>query len=264
MDRLKGKVAIITGGATGVGEAVSLLFAEEGARVVVMGRRLEPIEKIIAEIKDRGGEGIAAQGDVSSYEDCERAVKTAIDTFGPPTVLANVAGVDLEKHKSLWEIDEEAFSKTLDINVKGTWHTMKAVIPTMIEAGGGSIVNCSSLAGKMPLTSAGYAASKIGVIGLTVKAAREVAQYNIRVNAFSPGAISTPMAREQRERMIREGILTEEQADAGTARLSLLGRMSEPIEQARAALFLACDESSFITGQDLIVDGGANISISFG
>jgi NAD(P)-dependent dehydrogenase (short-subunit alcohol dehydrogenase family) len=260
--KLEGKVAIVTGGATGVGEATSLLFAEEGARVVIMGRRLEPIEKIVTEIKERGGEAIIAQGDVSSYEDCERTVKTAIDAYGPPTVLANIAGVDLEKHKRLWEIDEDAFSKTLNINVTGAWHMMKAVIPTMIEAGGGTIVNCSSLAGKLPLTSAGYAASKIGVIGLTVKAAREVAQYNIRVNAFSPGAINTPMARGQRERMIREGILTEEQADAGLARITLLGRMSEPIEQARAALFLACDDSSFITGHDLVVDGGW--SINFG
>jgi 3alpha(or 20beta)-hydroxysteroid dehydrogenase len=239
--RLEGKVALITGGARGQGAAEARLFVREGAKVVVTDL-LDAEGEALAE--ELGGATRFQHHDVSSVDDWTKAVEVATSTFGKLDVLVNNAGIH-----SVVPIEDESFErfqKIVEVNLFGTWHGMRAVLPAMRAAGGGSIVNISSLAGMKGYPGHGsYGASKWAVRGLSKTAARELGPSGIRVNTVHPGPIKTDM-------------LPEASRAEGTFSTLPLGRAGEADEVANLVLFLASDESSFITGTEHVVDGGSN------
>ncbi|MCL4554312.1 MAG: SDR family oxidoreductase [Actinobacteria bacterium] len=256
--RLNNKIAIITGTAGGMGQAAAILFAQEGAKVAAVDLTDSLAQPTVDQIRKEGGQAIAIGADITRTEDVKRIAQRTVDELGLPNVLFNNAGVDLEQKKPMIEIDEEAFDRTIEVNLKGTWLLMKHVVPHMIKAGGGSIINTASVGAFIPVGSAGYIASKAGVVALTRVAANELGRYNIRVNSLCPGMTMTPMAAQQVEEMIANGIPMESIL-AMRRRLSVLGRMGEPIEMAKMGLFLASDDSSYATGASFNNDGGLTI-----
>ena len=254
MDRkLEGRIAIITGGAGGMGEATAILFAEHGASVAVVDQLAKGAEATASAIRAQGGTAIALAADVTSTADVRAVMDRTRSELGTPTILVNSAGVDLEGRIDIIDVAEEAFDRTIAVNLKGTWLTTKYVIPYMIAAGGGSIINISSVAALEAASSAGYCASKAGVVALSRVAAVELGKHNIRVNSLLPGPTETPMARHEREKLIALGKPT---ANEILDRMTVLGRMAQPIEMAKAALYLASDDASYATGAPFIVDGG--------
>lgn len=250
--KLKDKVAIVTGGAGGMGEASAILFAQEEAKVTVVDLKEENAQPTVDQIRKNGGTAIAVGGDVTSTSDVQNIIARTINELGVPNVLLNNAGVDTEGKKALHEVSEEAFDRVIEVNLKGPWLMMKYVVPHMISAGGGTIVNTASVGAFIAALTAGYCASKAGVVALSRVGAVQLAQYNIRVNSLCPGATMSPLTQRELKEMAELGLV-----DPGMInRMSALGRFAEPIEQAKAALFLACDDSSFVTGAPLIVDGG--------
>jgi NAD(P)-dependent dehydrogenase (short-subunit alcohol dehydrogenase family) len=251
--RLAGKVAIITGAAGGIGQASAILFAAEGAKVACVDLKAEALEATVAQIAADGGTAIAIAGDVSSAADVQMIVERTVAELGLPTVVFNNAGINPDNRRPLTEIPEADFDRALAVNLKAPWLMIKAVVPHMSAAGGGSIINTASISPFIVSSTASYSASKAGVIALTKVAAVELGHRNIRVNALCPGATMTPLANEQRAALKARGLPT---ADEIIDRLSVLGRTALPIEQAQMALWLASDESSFATGSPFIVDGG--------
>jgi 3-oxoacyl-[acyl-carrier protein] reductase len=252
--RLANKIAIITGTAGGMGEAAALLFAREGAKVAAVDLTAERTQHVVDAIRAAGGTAIAIGADITNASDVKHIVERTVSELGLPNILFNNAGADTENKRAMIDIDEEAFDRVVEVNLKGPWLMMKYVVPKMIEAGGGgSIINTASIGAFIAASSAGYCASKAGLVGLTKVAAVELGKHNIRVNTLCPGATETPMARHQREEMIKAGLPT---SNAVMDRMGVLGRMAQPIEMAQMALFLASDESSFATGADFINDAG--------
>ena len=245
MGRLDGKVALITGTGSGMGRVAAILFAKEGAKVVGADCVTETGEETVRMIKEAGGEAIFVKADVSKGEDVKKMVKTAVDTFGKLNILYNNAGIQ-GAPVSTAECTEEEFDKFINVNLKGVFLGMKYAIPEMLKTGGGSIINTGSIAGRRGVANIpGYTASKGGVIALTRGTAMEYAKKNIRVNSISPGVIATPMVLSMppEAKKIAVSVISQ-------------GRLGEPEEVAYAALFLASDESSHITGHILAVDGG--------
>lgn len=245
--RLDGKVAIITGAGMGMGRAGAFLFAKEGAKVVVADQVAESGEETVRMIKEAGGEAIFIKADVSKTEDVQKLVKTTIDTYGQLDILYNNAGI--ATIEPLIESTEESFDQTIAINLKGVWLGMKYAIPEMIKSRGGSIINVSSInadAAQRGLSI--YSASKGGVISMSRTAAVEYARQNIRVNVIKPGVIKTPMVESQMKDY--PGVFKRIESETPQ------GRLGEPEEVAALALFLASDESSYITGQKFTIDGG--------
>jgi NAD(P)-dependent dehydrogenase (short-subunit alcohol dehydrogenase family) len=249
--RLAGKVALVTGGASGIGRASCVLFASEGAAVIVADLPGAPIDDTLAAIRQAGGRAIAAEGDVRSATDTQRMLATAVAEFGGIDVLFNNAGVEFVS--SVEDLPEDKWDLVVDTNLKGIYLMSKAAIPHLIRRGGGSIVNTASQLGwvGVPRFSA-YCASKGGVVNLTRAMALELAPHRIRVNALCPGAVETPLLLRQFEggRSGPQGSLQS------LADLHAMKRIAQPVELAYPALFLACDESSFMTGASLVVDGG--------
>jgi NAD(P)-dependent dehydrogenase (short-subunit alcohol dehydrogenase family) len=248
--RLEGKVAIITGAAGGIGQASAILFAAEGAKVACVDLKAEALEATVGQI---GADAIAIAADVSNAADVQMIIDRTVAELGMPTVVFNNAGINPDNRRPLTEIPEEDFDRALAVNLKAPWLMIKAVVPHMAAAGGGSIINTASISPFIVSSTASYSASKAGVIALTKVAAVELGHRNIRVNALCPGATMTPLAVEQRAALKARGLPT---ADEIIDRISVLGRTAVPIEQARMALWLASDESSFATGSPFIVDGG--------
>ena len=253
--RLDGKIAIITGAAGGIGAAAAELFAHEGAKVAVVDLDEAQVAPLVESIRAAGGQAIAIGADVTKAVDVQRVVARTVAELGLPNVMFNNAGVDSEGKRSILDIDEMAFDRVIEVNLKGVWLMIKYVAPKMIEAGGGSIINTASIGAFMACSSAGYCASKAGVVGLTKVAAVDLARYNIRVNTLCPGGTETPMAMNQRKEMEAKGLATST-VDEVINRMGLMGRMAKPIEMAYVALFLASDESSYTTGMDYINDAG--------
>lgn len=256
--RLKNKIAIITGAAGGMGQAAAILFAQEGAKVAVVDLTESMAQPTVDQICEEGGQAIAIGADITRTEDVKRIAQRTVDELGLPNVLFNNAGVDLENKKPMIETSEEVFDRTVEVNLKGPWLMMKYVVPHMIQAGGGSIINTASIGAFVAASTAGYCASKAGVVALTRVAAIELGRYNIRVNSLCPGATMTPMAMQQVNEMIARGVPIEA-IEAAKKRMSVLGHMGEPIEMAKMALFLASDDSSFATGAPFINDGGLTV-----
>lgn len=249
--RLEGKVAIVTGSSSGLGRAIAVLFAKEGARVVVNAdRNVAGGEETVGMIKKAGGEAIFVKASVAVSEDCKRLVRTAVDTYGRLDILVNNAGVEIRG--GVLTLTEEEWDKMLAVDLKGIFLCSREAIPEMIKVGGGSVVNITSvLSFDVIPERAAYCAAKAGAIHLTKSIALDCAQYNVRCNALGPGAFHTPLLEQS---MIDSG--DYEGTKAVLTNKSVFGRMGKPEELAQAALFLASDESSFITGSVLQCDGG--------
>jgi NAD(P)-dependent dehydrogenase (short-subunit alcohol dehydrogenase family) len=247
------KVVLITGGTSGIGRATAVAFAREGAKVVISGRRKTEGEETVALITKAGSKGLFVQSDVSDEAQVKQLVQTTVDTFGRLDIAFNNAGT--EGHpKPLTEASAEDYQQVFDINVKGVFLSMKHEIAAMLKTGGGSIVNTSSIAGTVGMAGAGiYIASKHAVNGLSKTAALEVAKQGIRVNIVSPAAIQTDML----DRFI--GDESADQKKAYFASLHPIGRVGQVDEIASAVLYLSSPGASFITGHDLIVDGGFTV-----
>jgi NAD(P)-dependent dehydrogenase (short-subunit alcohol dehydrogenase family) len=248
--RLAGKVALITGGGTGIGLAIAEEFARQGASVVVAGRRQEPLDAAVDAIRKAGGNAEAATGDVGRAADAARLVAATVSSFGRIDVLVNNAGQELVANTL--DTTEEWWDRVMDTNLKSVYLLSREALPHMIGAGGGVIVNVGSQLGFVGAKNfIAYTASKGAVINLTRSMALDHAGHGIRVNALCPGAVDTPLLRRQFEdRDGPQGTLED------LAALHPMGRLGRPAEIAQAAVFLAADESSFMTGASLVVDGG--------
>ena len=245
MGKLDGKVALITGAASGIGRASALLFVEEGAKVAVADYVPAQGQETVKMIKEAGAEAIFIEADVSKAADVERMVKTTVDTYGRIDILFNNAGI-MGAFAPTAKTTEEKWDLIVGINLKGVFLGSKYAIPVMLDQGGGVIVNTASTAGIEALPNLpAYSASKGGVILLTKAMAMEYGKKNIRVNCICPGGIRTPIAAAS-------GIVGEQSPLPGQP----LRRIGEPEDVAQAALYLASDGSSYITGAALVVDGG--------
>lgn len=241
-DRFTGRVAIVTGGASGIGEATVRSFAKEGAKVVIADINAESGQSIVAELKSLSQEAAFIQVNVGLTEDCKKIFQFALDTYGKIDILVNCAGV-LSRHK-LEDLDETEWDRVVPINGKAYFTTMRLTVPWMAEHGGGAVVNVASLAGvKGDSFETVYAFCKAGIIQMTKDLAHEFGGRGVRLNCISPGA--TPSALNRHLPELQELI-----------NIIPLGRFGEAQDQANAILFLASDEASWITGKNLIVDGG--------
>jgi NAD(P)-dependent dehydrogenase (short-subunit alcohol dehydrogenase family) len=247
--RLQGKVALITGGASGMGRVASGVFAGEGAEVVLSDVSDDAGEATVAEISRRGGDAAYVHADVSRAADAEGMVRFAVERFGRLDILYNNAGVMLADDGSVTDTAEDVWDRTLDINVKGVALGCKYGVPAMLNSGGGSIINVASFVAWMGAATSqtAYTSSKGAVLSMTREIAVEYARAGIRCNALCPGPIDTPLLAE----------LLSDPARRQRRFVHIpMGRLGRAEELAKAALFLASDDSSFMTGASLIVDGG--------
>lgn len=249
--RFFGKVALVTGGASGIGKAFAVRLAAEGARVVVLDVRGEPAAEVAREIQNSAGEAAGIEADVVSREGCERAVRSAVERWGGLDILVNSAGIGAGAPVA--ELGEETWDAVLDVNLKGVFLMCRAAFPALVERGGGAVVNIASLAGLVATPGMGaYGASKAGVIQFTRVLALEGARHQVRANAVCPVWTDTPMLQQHLEQSGRA-----ERVRRGMLATVPLGRLVTAEEVAAAGLFLASDEARFITGVALPVDGGA-------
>lgn len=246
---LKDKVVIITGARRGMGRTHALTLAKAGAKVVVSDISLSDCEKVVKEIKDDGGEAIAVECDVTKKEEIEEMTRKTVDKFGKVDILVNNAGI--AQFKPFLEMTEEEWDRTLDINLKGYFLCAQACAKEMAKQKSGVIVNIASVA--MGQQGVGfpnivhYCASKGGIVGMTEALAVELAPYNIRVNAISPGMIETPMIDSVKQ--------DPKMMEAMLARVPM-HRVGQPEEVSNLVLFLASDQSSYMTGSTVVIDGG--------
>ena len=244
---LKNKVAMITGGTSGIGRETAVLFAEAGAKVVVAGRREAEGKETVDLIRKAGGDGLFVKADVSKAADVQALVQKTVDKFGRLDTAFNNAGIE-GNWMPMVDISEEEWDRVLDINLKGIFLCLKYEIPQLLKGGGGTIVNMASVAGLMGTPAAApYGASKHGVISLTRTAALEHAKQKIRVNAVCPAVIETPM--EQR-------LFGEPEAHKFAVGMHPIGRLGTVREVAEAVLWMCSEKSSFMTGHYIVVDGG--------
>jgi NAD(P)-dependent dehydrogenase (short-subunit alcohol dehydrogenase family) len=248
--KLEGRVAVVTGGTSGIGSATSALLAEEGATVVLTGRNQVRGEQVARAITDAGGKAIFLQADVRLAEDCRQVVERTLEAFGQIDILFNNAGV--YHPKTTPNCTEEEWDETIDSSLKGAFLMSKYALPSMIDRGSGSIIHNSSgwgiLGGEK---AAAYCAAKGGLVVMAKAMAMDHGRHGIRVNCVCPGDVETPMLTDDAE---KQGMTWEEYLAGASDRP--LGRVGTVDEIARAVLFLASDDSSFVTGESLVVDGG--------
>jgi NAD(P)-dependent dehydrogenase (short-subunit alcohol dehydrogenase family) len=247
--RLDGKIALITGAASGMGREAALLFASEGASVAVADFDSGAGGRVVSEIMEQGGAAVFVEADVRDAASVEAMVRATTGRFGALHVLYNNAGIFPADDGGATETSEPTWDSVIDVNLKGVWLGCKYGIPALLEAGGGSIVNVASFVALMGAATPqiAYTASKGGVVALTREIAVEHARNGIRANALCPGPVATPLLEE----------LMSDPARRERRMVHIpMGRLGEARELAQAALFLASDESSYMTGQELVVDGG--------
>jgi NAD(P)-dependent dehydrogenase (short-subunit alcohol dehydrogenase family) len=252
MSKLDGRVAIITGAGSGIGRATAILFAREGAKVVVADNVVDNGEKTVSMIKEAGGEACFVETDVSVDSDIKKMIASTLENYGKLDILFNNAGIAENPTAPTNETQVDDWDRIISVNLRGVFLGMKYAIPEMLKVGKGAIINASSLAGLVGTKGRpAYCASKGGVLLLTRAAALDHAAENIRVNCVCPGFIWTPMMETA-----MESADDIEEAKRQIAKMQPAGRMGTPEEVALAALFLASDDSSYITGVPLPVDGG--------
>jgi meso-butanediol dehydrogenase / (S,S)-butanediol dehydrogenase / diacetyl reductase len=248
--RLAGKVALITGGGTGIGRACALLFAREGAQVGVAGRRAQPLAAVVAEIRDAGGEALAVACDVTQAPEVEQAVRAVAARFGRLDIVVNNAGAGLAATAE--ETSEADWDRLMAVNLKGTFLVSRAALPELRKAGGGAIVNIGSVAGLVGMKQrVAYTAAKGGVTLLTKALALDHAHEGIRVNCICPSLVETELVRELFSTLPEPEAVRRQRI----AQIPL-GRIGRPEDVAQFAVFLASDESSWVTGAALPLDGG--------
>ena len=251
--RLESKVALITGGGSGIGRACAEMFAREGARVAVSDISLERAQATTQFVTSHGGEAIAISGDVSVGDDAQNMVSATVEKFGKLDVLVNSAGVSARNALPEGSSPEEIWDKVIDVNLKGTYMVSWHAMPEMAKSGGGSIINLSSIMGLVgyPVGMGGgfnpYNPSKGGVLQFTRNLAIDSASKNVRVNCICPGYVETDLT---------SALTKDAEALSRLETLHPIGRLGQPEEIAYAALYLASDESGFVTGTPLVVDGG--------
>ena len=245
--RLDGKVAIITGASRGIGFAIAEAYVREGARIALCGSRLSSAEKAVSILRERypDADMLPIGVNVNDTEEIKAMVSAVVSKWGRIDVLVNNAGIT--STKSILEMTDEDFTSVIDINLVGPFKIIREVAKVMRDNGGGSIINTSSMVGSYGgKMQTAYSSSKFGINGLTKSCAKELGQYNIRVNAVAPGAVATDMAKEFTSDKMRQFL----------AMMTPLGRMAEPDELAGAYVYLASDEATFTTGTIVNVDGG--------
>ncbi len=256
---LTGNGAIVTGGAMGIGQAISFRLCEAGAGVTIADVNMEAAKKTVEEIKKRGGKAQAIEADARSAADAKKVAQDTVDAFGRLDILVNNAGI--YPLLPVRQVKEDLWDQVIDINLKGSFLYAQAAAEVMIQAGeGGRIINLASVDGLHPNGNAThYNASKGGVIMLTKALALELAPYQIRVNTVAPGSIETPGVQSWAAKAISDGLTREELGKSFHGRVPL-GRQGKPDEIARAVLFLACKASEYMTGSLMLVDGGYLLS----
>ena len=254
MGRLQDKVAIITGGNSGVGAATAVIFAREGAKVVITARREPQLEEVAAKIREAGGEVLPIVSDISRTGDADRLVAEAVKAYGKVDILVNNAGVLEEGLKPIDRAKDEDINRIIDINTKGTMYCMRAAAAEMEKSGKGSIVNVASVAGVMGCGGAAYVASKAAIIGVTRHTALRFAGTGIRCNAVCPGTIITPMVAGMNVYNMDPDMFGQ-MAKHGDLKV----QPCMPEDVANILLFLASDESRAITGQSIVTDFGSTL-----
>lgn len=244
--KLKNKTAIVTGAGRGIGRAIALELAQQGANVVVSDINLKDIQAVCAEIIETGGTAIAVKCDVSKKSDIDTMMKRTIQTYKKLDILINNAGVVIMK--PFLQMTEKDWDFILDINLKGVFLCTSAATKKMMKQGSGKIVSIASIAGKVGFdNTSAYCASKAAIINLTRELALELSPHNINVNAIAPGVIETPMTA---------GMLQDKKSKAGLMAGIPIGRVGQPEDIAKAAAYLVSEDASFVTGHTLVVDGG--------
>ncbi|EKN66894.1 short-chain dehydrogenase/reductase SDR [Neobacillus bataviensis LMG 21833] len=251
MGRLENKVAIITGAASGMGEATAKLFASEGAKIVAADINMEALERVVKEIKDKNGEAIAQFVDIGEEEKIKEMIQAAVDTYGRLDILHNnAARLDFKNDLNVKDLDVFEWDETMRYNLRSVMLGTKYAIPVMLENGGGSIINTASMGGQVgELTKSAYAAAKAGVIGLTKSTAVQFGKQGIRCNAIAPGMVLNDFIIENAPEGLKQLIEVYQET-------KLVNRIGNPRDIANLALFLASEESDFITGQVINADGG--------
>lgn len=248
---MSGKVALVVGASSGIGESAALAFAREGARVVVASRRKDEGESVAESIRAAGGESLFVQTDVQSTDDVRRLIEETVAEFGQLNYAFNNAGIE-GPNANIDAVDEEDWARVLDINVTGTYRCMKYEIPEMLKHPGSAIVNMASVLGLVGIwKQSAYVTSKHAILGMTKAAALEYARDGLRINAVCPGYIWTPML----ERLFPD----PEKGKAKIAKNEPIGRPGTPEEIAEAVVWLCSDKASFVVGHPMVVDGGLAI-----
>jgi NAD(P)-dependent dehydrogenase (short-subunit alcohol dehydrogenase family) len=251
MSTFAGKVALVTGASSGLGEATALQFAQEGAKVVVVARRADQGTRVVQRIEAAGSEALFVQADVSRAGDAERMVAATLERFGRLDCAVNNAGIAGPRFTPIADVTEAQWDEVMGVNLKGAWLCMKHEIPALLAAGGGAIVNVASIYGLKPsdIGHASYSTSKFGVVGLTQSAASDYGQMGLRINAIAPGFTRSEMVDPERPG-------AAERYRALTARHSGMNRLGHAEEPAHAIVWLCSQAASYVNGAVLAVDGG--------
>jgi NAD(P)-dependent dehydrogenase (short-subunit alcohol dehydrogenase family) len=251
MTAFSGKVALVTGASSGLGEATAWRFAQEGAKVVVAARRADQGTRVVQRIEAAGGEALFVQADVARAGDVERMVASALERFGRLDCAVNNAGIAGPRFTPIADVTEAQWDEVMGVNLKGVWLCMKHEIPALLAGGGGAIVNVASIYGLKPsdIGHASYSTSKFGVVGLTQSAASDYGQRGLRINAIAPGFTRSEMVDPDRPG-------AAERYRALTARHSGMNRLGRAEEPAGAIVWLCSDAASYVNGAVLAVDGG--------